>query len=380
MSTIDTTVLESRETFFSLEQDWKELYQLEKDTGIFMSWEWISKWAKYFAGENDLFTVVARDAQGKILGVLPLYKKHRRLFGRDYFYDWYLLGTDSPACSEQLRILCAKENEENILEKLVSTAIARIGRFDSLVLPDLKPSTLDIAQYDKVGRENGLEMREQEGETCYAVTLPGDWEEFLQELSSRFRKDVRQSLKNLHKKLGSRVVQETGQERVTSVLERLFEISTDRLGEIGIQSNLGRQVMSEFLKEVVPAMVENGQAWMHTISDGDDIAGVAISFLSNKKVWVYQQSFDPKYGAHKLGIVLIATIAKQAIENGSEVLDLLRGEYRWKYRWGAKPLNTTTLEYINPNSYAIISRNIYKQGARVYRKLKTMLPVKEASW
>jgi CelD/BcsL family acetyltransferase involved in cellulose biosynthesis len=51
---------------------------------------------------------------------------------------------------------------------------------------------------------------------------------------------------------------------------------------------------------------------------------------------LYNSAFDRKWQQLAPGMVLVAEDIQQAIEEGCEVFDFLKGDYAYKYRFGAR--------------------------------------------
>ena len=62
-----------------------------------------------------------------------------------------------------------------------------------------------------------------------------------------------------------------------------------------------------------------------------------IGFRFEGTYYLYNSAFDQEYQAVSPGMVLVAEDIRIAIEAGCSAFDLLRGDYPYKYRFGAVP-------------------------------------------
>ena len=71
--------------------------------------------------------------------------------------------------------------------------------------------------------------------------------------------------------------------------------------------------------------------------DGQRVASV-FSLVAGGKMLLYNSGYDPAYAYYSVGLLLKAFLIKKALKEGLQVYDFLRGEERYKYDLGARPL------------------------------------------
>ena len=69
---------------------------------------------------------------------------------------------------------------------------------------------------------------------------------------------------------------------------------------------------------------------------GTKVAGT-IGFEFGRRSYLYNSAFDHEWRRLSPGMVLVAEDIREAIEHGCDGFDLLKGEYEYKYRFGAHP-------------------------------------------
>jgi CelD/BcsL family acetyltransferase involved in cellulose biosynthesis len=62
-----------------------------------------------------------------------------------------------------------------------------------------------------------------------------------------------------------------------------------------------------------------------------------IGFRFEGTYYLYNSAFDRRHQSASPGMVLVAEDIRIAIEGGCSVFDLLKGDYAYKYRFGATP-------------------------------------------
>jgi CelD/BcsL family acetyltransferase involved in cellulose biosynthesis len=69
---------------------------------------------------------------------------------------------------------------------------------------------------------------------------------------------------------------------------------------------------------------------------GEKLAGT-IGFLFRRTFSLYNSAFDPAQRSISPGMVLVGENIRDAIEHGCSAFDMLKGDYEYKYRFGASP-------------------------------------------
>ena len=70
---------------------------------------------------------------------------------------------------------------------------------------------------------------------------------------------------------------------------------------------------------------------------GAELAAGTIGYRFGRTFSLYNSAFDRRWGTLAPGMVLVAEDIRLAIEAGCTGFDLLKGDYTYKYRFGARP-------------------------------------------
>jgi CelD/BcsL family acetyltransferase involved in cellulose biosynthesis len=68
-----------------------------------------------------------------------------------------------------------------------------------------------------------------------------------------------------------------------------------------------------------------------------ELAAGTIGFVFDGTYSLYNSAFDRTWGNLAPGMVLVGEVIRSAIDEGCSAFDLLKGDYAYKYRFGAKP-------------------------------------------
>jgi CelD/BcsL family acetyltransferase involved in cellulose biosynthesis len=94
--------------------------------------------------------------------------------------------------------------------------------------------------------------------------------------------------------------------------------------------------MEIFFRRLGETFCERGVFRLTFIRVGDELAAGTIGFRFRDTLSLYNSAFDRRWQAVSPGMVLVAEAIRRAIEGGASRFDLLKGDYAYKYRFGAR--------------------------------------------
>ncbi len=166
------------------------------------------------------------------------------------------------------------------------------------------------------------------------LELPTSWDAYLEGLPSKLRHEIKRKAKKLEAEAGPfRIVAATS-DTLTELLDRFVELHRMSEGPKGVFMQPGMEI---FFRRLGEAFGPSGIFRLTFIEVGGELAAGTIGFSFGGTFFLYNSAFDRAWGNLAPGMVLVAEDIRLAIEAGSEVFDLLRGDYGYKYRFGAAP-------------------------------------------
>jgi CelD/BcsL family acetyltransferase involved in cellulose biosynthesis len=185
-------------------------------------------------------------------------------------------------------------------------------------------------------RALGLSVGETEDQNGVApfLALPGAWDEYLGSLPSKLRHEIRRKANKLVAEAGEYRVVTATQETMHGFLDRFVELHRLSEGPKGVFMQPGMEI---FFRRLGEAFLPSGVFRLSFIEiEGVRVAGT-IGFRFGDCFYLYNSAFDRGWQQLAPGMVLVAEDIKQAIEEGCTGFDLLKGDYAYKYRFGATP-------------------------------------------
>ncbi len=159
------------------------------------------------------------------------------------------------------------------------------------------------------------------------INLPKSWEEYLNNLDRKYRKELKRKFRRLEETSYKIVAENNLQEFVH--LHRLSDPAKNKFMS---------EPMARFFKDVYETKFPGWQTSLSFLKIEDKYAAGIMSFISQDEWWLYNSGYDPAFSYYSAGLLLKALSIKQAIEQGKKKYDFLRGSERYKYELGAKDL------------------------------------------
>jgi CelD/BcsL family acetyltransferase involved in cellulose biosynthesis len=301
---------------------WEELRASARVRAPFLSWIWQTEWVHAFAPDRRVNIRTVNDADGRLLGALPLFEAApgvQQIIG----------GAD---VSDYLDLLAISGREQDVWTTLLQERAAERDTWQLHAVPSASPT---VTALPAVAAACGLTVTSSVEERCPVLDLPDSWDDYLATLPSKHRHELQRKTRRLRR--------EAPDARV-SVARRRDEVET-RFGDffdLHRRSRVGKerfmdQRMEKFFRRVIAELAEAGHAgiWFLDLPSGPAAAFVVLEW--DQTVGLYNSGFHPDRAALAPGLVLLAHLIEDAILRGKRRFDFLRGEERYKYEFGPTP-------------------------------------------
>jgi CelD/BcsL family acetyltransferase involved in cellulose biosynthesis len=182
----------------------------------------------------------------------------------------------------------------------------------------------------------GLEVEEAPDHDGVApfLALAPTWDAYLAGLPAKQRHELKRKAKKLETEAGPFMVRVADAGTLTPMLDRFVELHRTSEGPKGVFMVPGMEI---FFRRLGEAFVEEGTFRLAFIEVDGRLAAGTIGFACHGTFYLYNSAFDRTWGSLAPGIVLVGEDIRLAIEDGLEAFDLLKGDYAYKYRFGAVP-------------------------------------------
>ncbi len=182
----------------------------------------------------------------------------------------------------------------------------------------------------------GLAVMEDDDPNGPAPLLPlaATWEGYLEGLPSKMRHEIKRKARKLEAETGPFRIVAADERTLLPMLDRFVELHRMSDGPKGVFLVPGMEI---FFRRLGEAFCAEGMFRLTFIEVAGELAAGTIGFVFDQTHSLYNSAFDRKWGSLAPGMVLIGEAVRLAIEEGCTAFDLLKGDYAYKYRFGARP-------------------------------------------
>jgi CelD/BcsL family acetyltransferase involved in cellulose biosynthesis len=129
-------------------------------------------------------------------------------------------------------------------------------------------------------------------------------------------------------------------DRRRALMEALFELHGQRWRARGGEGVMASEEIRQHHREASEALHRRGLLRLHALEHAGATVGVCYAFLFRARLWMYLCGYTPSLERFSPGSILVDRARASARAEGAMVMDFLRGEEAYKYRWGALPRAT----------------------------------------
>jgi CelD/BcsL family acetyltransferase involved in cellulose biosynthesis len=335
----------------------------------FRTWTWLSTWWRHY-GEaarrpRQLYVLTATGDDGLLAAVLPCYLTRHWIHGRTL----RLLG-DGEVSSDHAGLLANSVHAEAAADALANH------------LADA--ADWDVADFHAVDDDDDATKRLMQAlaardcrlaryatDHVWAISLPGNWEEFLALQSKSHRKQLRQ--------LERRVLDDgrTTWRLVNDAVEfyqgwaTLADLHQRRRQSLGEPGCFASPTWSAFHREVAQRLRDEGRlrlSWLEL--DGAPVAA-EYHLAGAQTTFAYQGGVDPQRLDQEPGRLSTIRSIQHAIAEGHARFDFLRGDEPYKAHWRAEPRPSWRWHAAAPRYGANLRRQAWagaRSAARLVRR------------
>jgi CelD/BcsL family acetyltransferase involved in cellulose biosynthesis len=307
---------------------WGQLHRQSRQRVPFLEWLWQAEWVRAFLDGRRLEVWTVRDEDGRLVAALPLFQAEPGVFR-------IVGGTD---VSDYLDLLAVAGREEEAWRALLDARGSSSDVWDLHCVPAASPTATALPG---IARRAGLGAQVRVEERCPVLELPPSWDEYLASLTGKQRHELTRKMRRLDREVPAASV---------AALARPGDLEL-RLGDffdLHRRSSAGKARfmdarMEAFFRLVVGGLAETGAARLWFL---DSPEGPLASYLTLEwegTVGLYNSGFRPERAAVAPGVVLLASLVRDAIARRCRRFDFLRGEERYKYDLGAVAEDVLTI-------------------------------------
>jgi CelD/BcsL family acetyltransferase involved in cellulose biosynthesis len=288
-------------SFDGLRDEWNALAAASGN--VFATWEWATVWWRHYGGGRTLLLTTCRDADGRLVAVLPLYLAAARPLR-----VVRLLGHDP---GDQLGPICLPPDREAVagcLRRALVELEADLFLGERLLADEGWSVLL------------GARVLAREPFPVLALTA-SSWDELLAGWGRNLRANIRQYERKLEREHAARYRLEP-----VADLDTVFALHRARFGSTAYVEG-----DAPFHRDFAAVAHEQGWLRVWTLeADGRAVAALHGFRYAGVDLF-YQAGRDPSWRGPSVGVALLAHTIRVALEEGVREYRFLRGGEAYKY-------------------------------------------------
>jgi CelD/BcsL family acetyltransferase involved in cellulose biosynthesis len=247
-----------------------------------------------------------------------------------------LLG-DRLVGSEYLGLAARRGSEAEVARAAADWLAAQQPTWDLADLNGLRESDPAAREFESALRAGTARVDEQQ-HSCSAVALPGDFEDYLAGLSSKFRQTYRQRTNKLLRSCDVRFLRTESEAELPVHLDALFRLHQARWTRAGRAGSFADPRKRSFYDDVSRRLLRSGRLRLWHLQADGAIRASQFAFAYAGVLYSLQEAYDDQFrvpGIGGLGVVLRGQVLRAAIDERLHTYDFLGGVEDHKLRWGA---------------------------------------------
>ena len=352
--------------FLELEDCWNKVLKISVDNNPYLTWEFLLAYWRYF-GKGKKLRILCAEEKGEIVGIAPLRQARYNFVGPLGYTVIEPMGSRGlmPEGGDYTGVLI-RENKVEYLKMFLNYLVEEDG-WDFIYLLDVPETSIIYKTATKKPKLIPLRFEIETGSPCYYLPLTISKDIFMNELSSKFRKNLGRCMRNLQKDYGRVEIKSyTDFDSVEEAMITHFDLNHKRWTSKNMHGTFSTQRIRDFYVDMAEAFADKGWLALFFLTVDDKPVAGLYCFEYNQKMLEVVSGFDPDYEKYSVGNLLHSLVIKKCIDKKLVEYDFLKGNELYKSSWTAKYRRNFRITLVNKR----FTSSFYHLGINTAKKLK----------
>ena len=285
---------------------------------LFTTPQWQKVWWEQF-GDGSEMLLLGFEGEKRIEGIAPLARRDGTIS---------LIGGHD--LCDYRDFLVSRGAEPRFYRSLLESLDKE--QWQTLEFSSLDEDSPTLVYLPDMARERGYSVDVQQEDVAPGLNLPDNWEAYLQGLCKKDRHELRRKFRRLcSAEEGFRYYKLSDPVEVDGNLEDFFSLMRNSRE---VKHRFLTKSREQFFRNIAGEMAGIGIFKLFFLELKGERVAAAMCFDYGPARLLYNSGFNPAYGYYSVGLLLKALCVKDAIEEGKDYFDFLRGSEPYKYDLG----------------------------------------------
>lgn len=337
-------LVSSVQEFAELKELWNSLAVTSSST-IYQTFEWSFCWWQSYSTKQqyDLHILLFYNDK-QLVGLAPLFIYKNKIFNITFYNSLRLLGTGTAygvsfglfldnGPSDYLDILILPGYECGVTKSMLEYLSKHQNLYDEIEILNVREDSKFCKYILPKVNEYKYVYRRSQADYCPYIITPTSLDSFLKGLPASIRRRYLQTYKAAEERDLYEIRSYESTEDYQKAFEELVQLHQERWNRTGYLGFFSDKRYFNFFANVFSVFLSNGWIWFKSAYSDNKCVASRLAFKYNGSYYDYLSGFDDLAPAAKRrpGLSLLLNMLKDAIEDNSFCLDLLRGEESYKY-------------------------------------------------
>lgn len=358
------TLITDPKHWSKLQRAWDDLLinSTAFETRIFLSYEWLATWWRFFGQGKRLAVVVVTEGENLVAAAplfsapstpLPFARVLRFIGNGNADYGDFLV---RKGCQGAAKLIWRWLFENRSV-------------WDVIALHELPQSSEALSALKQTQIPSGIEATVLKGETCHRIPIDsfsGSWRD---KASNSLREQLKRRERQISRNFEAHFFLAQNDGEVERFMSQLFALHRLRWGQLGQTGVFVSPKVRRFHVEFAKQALKRGWLRLHLLTLDSFTAAAYYAFKFGDYAGFYTCGFNPRFARYSVGKVLLAKVIDEAQQNGAKVFDFMRGNETYKSEFG-------TVTQHNFHLFLWQSDKPISRSAASFHKLATWLSLK----
>jgi CelD/BcsL family acetyltransferase involved in cellulose biosynthesis len=313
-----------------LASDWNALLNETEAKFPFMYYEYLQLWWQTRGGGEwphaELALVTAHE-DGKLIAAAPFF------FTPDFLGRPALLLLGSIEISDYLDLLVRPSDLPAFVDALLPfLSEAGLPDWKVIELYDVLENSPTLPAFEEAAKKRGWKYSLEPYKHCPNIHLPGDWNSYLGGIDKKQRHEIRRKMRRLEEAgVDARWYLVQDPTTLDVEIENFLELMHQDIDKAQFLT----KPMQEHMRLTAHWAFDAGILHLAFLEINGEKAAGKMSFDYRNILWGYNSGVDRRFMEYSPGWVLLGYVLRWANEEKRSILDFMRGDEEYKYRFGA---------------------------------------------